>query len=122
MAYKLTSQGVKRLADGTFITANNGTSEWYEYQAWLALGNTPEPEYTPEEQAVKDAADAEAAAQATLSAAAKADALFNTLKGATDAQINTYVNNQFPAFSAQQRATIKLLLMVAALTLRKGVV
>jgi len=71
------------------------------------------------ETAAVVAAGVEQAAVATLEADAKADAVFDTLKTATAAQISTFVNNQFSGFTAPQRATMKLLIHVAALVLRR---
>ncbi len=112
--------GVTRTTDGAFIPSADANLDWQAYQKWLTLGNITDPSdpLTAEEQA----AAAEAIAQATLSGVAKVDTVFTALKTATDAQIATFVTNNFGTFTAQQRAAIKLLLMVAALVLRKGVV
>lgn len=64
------------------------------------------------------AVDAERAAQAALQADAKQDAVFDSLKTATAAQINTFVATRFPAFDAPQRAVVKLILQCCALFLR----
>lgn len=42
--YKLTnSAGVIRAADGASIPADPLNADWRDYQAWLAVGNTPDP-------------------------------------------------------------------------------
>lgn len=64
----------------------------------------------------------EATARDALGADVRADAVFTALQAATPADIAALVTNRFPAFTAPQRAVIKLLLQVAALVLRKGVV
>jgi len=43
MAYKLLSEGVKRLEDGAFIPPDPRNRDWREYQEWLKAGNTPTP-------------------------------------------------------------------------------
>jgi len=42
--YQLTmfENTIKRLSDSAFIPNDPGNRDWIEYQAWLALGNTPE--------------------------------------------------------------------------------
>jgi hypothetical protein len=44
MAYQLLnrSEAVRRLADHAVIPAAPGNRDWADYQAWLALGNTPQ--------------------------------------------------------------------------------
>lgn len=42
--YKLLrSGGVQRLDDGAFIPPTTDNHDWRDYQAWLALGNAPQP-------------------------------------------------------------------------------
>ena len=47
--YKLFDNGIKR-SDGCIIPAVLGNRDWQKYQLWLAEGNLPEPEFTPEEE------------------------------------------------------------------------
>ena len=51
--YKLIEGGVKRLADGACIPECETNTDWQEYQKWLSEGNTPEPEFTEEELAMR---------------------------------------------------------------------
>ena len=51
--YKLWKHGVQRIADGSYIPDNETLPAWREYLQWLAEGNTPEPEQTPEEIAAE---------------------------------------------------------------------
>jgi hypothetical protein len=47
--YRLTtSTSIKRLSDGASIPPDPGNRDFVEYQAWLAAGNTPEPDPEPE--------------------------------------------------------------------------
>lgn len=70
--------------------------------------------------AVEAVEAAEAAALETLSTEARADAVFAQLATATGAEISAFVLGAFPLMSVQQRAILKLMLHVAALTLRRG--
>jgi len=48
--YKLKADGgVVRLSDNANIPPSNLNKAWRDYQVWLAEGNTPDPEFTPEE-------------------------------------------------------------------------
>ena len=51
--YKLRENGVLRLSDNAFIPDTPGNRDWQEFQEWLAEGNTPEPQFTPEELEAK---------------------------------------------------------------------
>lgn len=61
--YKLHIDGesVVRLEGGGCIPKDERNSDWRDYLAWLAAGNTPEPAITPEELEAKQKADEEAA-------------------------------------------------------------
>lgn len=41
--YKLSENGVIRIADGASIPADPGNRDWREYEEWLSTGNVPEP-------------------------------------------------------------------------------
>lgn len=62
---------------------------------------------------------AEQQEQGTLASDLRTDAVFTALKTATPAQINTFVNNTFGTLTAQQRAVLKMLVQVAALSIRR---
>ena len=51
--YKLTKDGVQNLETMAFIPNNLVNRDWRRYQAWLAEGNTPSPEFTAEELAAQ---------------------------------------------------------------------
>lgn len=51
--YKLTQNGVMRLADGAWIPTDQATSDYQEYLAWVADGHTPTPHKTAEEIAAE---------------------------------------------------------------------
>lgn len=40
--YKLSTSGVQRLADGAFIPNDDRNTDYREYLAWVAAGNTPQ--------------------------------------------------------------------------------
>lgn len=49
MTYKLTnSTTILRIEDGAYIPADLANHDYSEYQAWLELGNTPEPADIPD--------------------------------------------------------------------------
>lgn len=50
MLYALLPNGVKRTTDGAEIPAVPGNSDFAEYKAWLAKGNTPDPVPPPDLQ------------------------------------------------------------------------
>lgn len=70
------------------------------------------------EAAAQQARAAELASQKQLKADIKIDEVFDQLRSATPAQINTFVNNAFSGMTVQQRKVIKMLVQVAAITVR----
>lgn len=54
--YKLTnSTNIKRIADGAFIPADPQNTDYADYLAWVAEGNTPEPfDSIDSKQAIRD--------------------------------------------------------------------
>lgn len=121
MSYKLKfgASGVVRLSDNADIPESLDNRDWQEFLLWQAEGNTPDPAETPEETAAREAQELEGTEQEVLRNSLKIDAVFDSLKRATPAQINTFVNNQFATFTAQQRAVMKMLIQVAALVVRR---
>ena len=77
---------------------------------------------TAEKKAARVAAQAaraaELAAQKELKADVKVDEVFDKLRSATPAQINALVNSTFSGMTGQQRKVIKMLVQVAAITVR----
>ena len=77
MAYKLSKfgKGVIRLKDKASIPECIDNTDWQEYLAWKAAGNTPEPAFTPEEIQAEAAATAAEEARIRAKAADLVDAL-----------------------------------------------
>jgi hypothetical protein len=64
--YKLTSSGVQitDITDpdnGAFVPNRRGNRHWEAYLLWLEKGNTPDPQYTPEELLAKQKKEVDAA-------------------------------------------------------------
>ena len=70
--------------------------------------------------ASESAEQAETAAVDALEAETRSDAVFAALRNSTAAEINTFINNNFPLMTVQQRAVLKLLVRFTALSLRRG--
>ena len=66
MAYKLSKfgKGVIRLKDKASIPECIDNTDWQEYLAWVAKGNTPAPAETPKEIAARQAREAKKAQMA----------------------------------------------------------
>ena len=103
---KLTDTSFPREVDQTYVWTNGGHVLVWEV----------DPPYVQTQEEIDAAALRAIKEQLFLDA--KADAGFNTLKGATLAQINTFVNNNFGTMNATQRAFIKLLAASASLYLQ----
>lgn len=88
--YKLDPIGVVR-SDGLHIPNDTRNRHWQEYLAWVALGNTPDPEFTQAELDAQAAEAAERALRLANRAAAKADALVAELASRTPAEIDAYI-------------------------------
>jgi hypothetical protein len=108
------------LQDVHYIPNDPANRDHQEYLAWVAKGNTPDPEFTPEELSDRALERARREANQTLESAAKADDIFGTLRNFTEAQIVTFVDNTFRTMPDPQRQVMKMLVHVAALVLRKG--
>ena len=86
--YRLTkSQYIQRISDGAFIPPNVDNKDYREYQAWVAVGNTPAP-YQP----IPEEVAAEAAKQKLAQdvAVAKRYAKLQTLSSMTPAEVQTW--------------------------------
>jgi hypothetical protein len=120
-AYKATfyDNGVIRVSDNAFIPNDPANGDYQNFVAWRAAGGTLDPAETPAETAARAVRENDAAAQETLRADLKNDAVLAQLKNASPAQINTFINNQFPAFTVQQRAVIRMLVQVAATVVKR---
>ena len=68
--------------------------------------------------AAQAARAAELAARKQLRADVKIDEVFDKLRSATPAQIDAFVNSTFSGMTVQQRKVIKMLVQVAAITVR----
>ncbi len=94
--YKLTLSGlwVIRLADGAFIPVTPRNSDYQNYLAWVASGNTP---------TAADPAPALTQNQQDI-IAVKAYAKLNNLKNMTPAQISTWVDGNVTTLAQAQDA------------------
>ena len=92
--YKLSENGVTLTReDGSVLSIPNaeGNRHWREYQEWVAEGNTPAPQFTPEELAAKQLAEDKALAEKEKMEADKVliDALEDILNGTPIATVKT---------------------------------
>jgi len=93
MRYKQTATGIQAIidnGDGTFTYKGlrENFDGWEEYQAWVAQGNTPEPQFTQEE--LDDTAAEE---QRITEIEIKKEA--SGLKRITVAQAHQYIDRKF---------------------------
>lgn len=70
MIYKLTEDPNVILLDGMFRIPT-GNYQWVEYQDWLAAGNTPEPQFSYEEEQAKTQAQFDDAIEALMNTTAQ---------------------------------------------------
>lgn len=115
--YKYLSDSVVAKIYDDGISRMSCSVEHPDFLRWLAEGNTPLPADPPTQAELDAAAEREALRQ--LAIKTKATTMFDTLKTATLAQINTWVDNNFASLTAQQRALLKLLAAVAGMYLRE---
>lgn len=113
--YKLKEGGVVRMYDGAHLPDDPTNRDWQEYQAWLAAGNTPQPEFTPEEIAAKE--EAEAAKRSELADVddLRAEYGLNELKGLKIKELKAAVKDQISQAGGVNKAIEQLAIAVALL-------
>jgi len=115
--YKLTtSGGIHRITDGAAIPTDPGNTDYAEYLAWTAEGNTPDPVDPPTaEELAAAAAEVQYKADA---AAAKAYTKLKALSTMTPAQVQTWVAANVTNLAQAQDAITTLAIAVSILSRR----
>lgn len=117
--YKLITNGVARA--GAFIPEDEDNRHWQEYQAWLTLGNTPDPadEPDPAEVALQEAANqAPGNARQWFNDHPNAKLIWSMTVSEIDAEIASLVDASFASLSGANRTRWKLLLTGLVLAVR----
>jgi hypothetical protein len=118
--YKLLENGVLR-SDGVSIPNDEANRHWQEYQAWLTLGNTPDPadEPSPEEIALQEATrEAPGNARGWFNDHPNAKLIWSMTVSEIDAEIASLVDASFASLSGANRTRWKLLLTGLTLAVR----
>jgi hypothetical protein len=113
--YKLKEVGVVRMYDEAHIPADPGNRDWQEYQAWLAAGNTPQPEFTQEEIAAKEEAEAAKMAELVDIEELRSDYGLSGLKGLKIKELKSAVKDQLSKAGGVNKAIEQLAIAVALL-------
>lgn len=118
------SPGIRAIKD-TWDLRENETFSVLDYMPGqvLAEDGVHLRDKTPEEKSlevtVRTVRETEESEIAGIVSDTKAGPLFDALKRATPAQINTMIENQFDTFTPQQQNVLKFLLRIAMVTIRK---
>lgn len=116
--YKLKLNGIIRLSDNASIPLDPGNPDYQDYMAWIAAGNTPLPEFTPEEQAAREAQAAAAAEEQEAILAVRAHQKLTALKDMTPAQVEQWVNTHVTNLTQAKEVLATLAVAVSVLARR----
>lgn len=107
--YKLINEKfIKRIDDGATIPNDDKNHDWIDYQAWLALGNVPDPA-DPPPPPTQDEID---------TAAAKQYAKLTALRAMTPTQVQAWVAANVTNLPQAQDAIATLAVAVSILARR----
>lgn len=112
--YKLTKHtAILRLSDGASIPQAEGNSDYAQYLAWLAAGNTPLPIDPPTAEEL--AAEAKRIADAEAKAEAKADNVVQYLRDHTPAACADYVHTNVTDLASARNMLKKFAMVLSVL-------